>query len=191
MRSRFRASVCVFIAAVAVGACAPAKLVGDPLPGTLAPDFTLTDGPTGDVVSLSSLQGHVILLTFLYTACVDTCPLTAEIIRSARDRIGSAAAKVSFIAVSVDPKGDTPSTTRQFVVDHRLEGSMRYLIGPPAALARVWQDYGIAQAYSTPAVLHTDVLYLIDKRGRGRILLHSTVAPDVLASDLTLLANER
>jgi len=44
---------------------------------------------------------------------------------------------------------------------------------------------------NTRAVLHSDVIYLIDKHERGRVLLHSTVAPDVLAADLSILANER
>jgi protein SCO1/2 len=171
--------------------CAPAKLVGDPLPGALAPDFTLIDGPTGETVTLSSFGGRVILLTFLYTSCVDTCPLTAETIRAARDRLGDTANNVALVAVSVDPVGDTPTTTRRFVADHRLDGSLRYLIGPPATLARVWQSYGIAQAVSERDALHSDVIYLIDKRARGRVLLHSTVTPEVLASDLRLLANER
>ncbi len=191
MKAAFRSGLLVIAAALAAAACVPAKLVGDPLPGALAPDFTLTDGPTGETVTLSSLSGRVVLLTFLYTSCVDTCPLTAETIRSARDRLGDAAKNVVLIAVSVDPKGDTPTTTRQFVIDHRLEGSLRYLIGSQAVLARVWQAYGIAQAVSTREVLHSDVIYLIDKKEQGRVLLHSTVAPDVLASDLSLLANER
>jgi protein SCO1 len=187
----FRGGLLLIAAVVATAACAPAKLVGDPLPGALAPDFTLTDGPTGEPITLSSLSGRVVLLTFLYTACVDTCPLTAETIRNARDRLGDSAKNVVLIAVSVDPKGDTPATTRQFVIDHRLEGSLRYLIGSQAVLARVWQAYGIAQTVSTREVLHSDVIYLIDKNARGRLLLHSTIAPDVLASDLSLLANER
>src|SRR5712691_249471 len=85
-------------------ACSPGKLVGDPLPSQLAPDFTLTDGPTGQVVTLSSLRGQVVLLTFLYTRCPDACPLTAETIRSARDKLGGAASSVAFVAVSVDPQ---------------------------------------------------------------------------------------
>ena len=182
----------VFIAcAVSAISCAPAKLVGDPLPGALAPDFTLVDGPTGETVTLSSLGSRAVLLTFLFTSCVDTCPLTAETIRMARDRLGDSAKNVAFIAVSVDPIGDTPTTTRQFLIDHRLDGSLRYLIGSPAALARVWQAYGIAQAVSARDVLHSDVIYLIDKRARGRVLLHSTVAPETLAADLSLLASER
>jgi protein SCO1/2 len=186
-----RAGVLMLVSAIAASGCAPAKLVGDPLPGVLAPDFTLTDGPTGDTVTLSAHGGRVVLLTFLFTSCVETCPLTAETIRDARDRAGDAARDVALIAVSVDPKGDTPSSTRQFVVDHRLEGSLRYLIGPQAALARVWQEYGIAQAVSGRQILHADVIYLIDKKGRGRVLLHSTISPETLASDLRILAKER
>jgi protein SCO1/2 len=191
MRWAFRVVVCVIGAMLVGGACAPAKLVGDPLPGALAPDFTLIDGPTGESVTLSSLGGRVILLTFLYTSCVDTCPLTAETIRAARDRLGDTAKSVAFIVVSVDPVGDTPATTRQFVSDHRLEGSLRYLIGSQATLARVWQAYGIAQIVSARDVAHSDVIYLIDKKARGRLLLHSVVTPEVLASDLSVLANER
>ena len=172
-------------------ACSPAKLVGDPLPGVPAPDFTLVDGPTGEALTLSTLRGRVVVLTFLYTTCPDTCPLTAEIMRTARDRAGDAGRNAALIAVSVDPKGDTPSTTRQFVNDHQLQGSLRYLIGPQAALVKVWQDYGIAQAVSNPGVLHSDVIYLIDKRARGRIVLHSTVSPDDLATDLNILGSER
>jgi protein SCO1/2 len=191
MRGGFRFGLVFIVCAVTAIACAPAKLVGDPLPGALAPDFTLVDGPTGETVTLSSLGDRAILLTFLFTSCVDTCPLTAETIRMARDRLGESAKSVALIAVSVDPIGDTPTTTRAFVVAHRLEGSLRYLIGSQAALARVWQAYGIAQAVSTRDVLHSDVIYLIDKKERGRVLLHSTVGPDALAADLTLLVSER
>jgi protein SCO1/2 len=164
---------------IAIG-CGPAKLVGEPLPSVLAPDFTLTDGPTGQVV----------LLTFLYTTCPDVCPLTAETIRAASDRLGSKAQNVAFIAVSVDPRGDTPATTRRFVADHNLGSGFRYLIGSQAALARVWQAYGIAQATSDSSVLHSDAIYLIDKHARGRLVLHSSVAPADLASDLSVLIGE-
>jgi protein SCO1 len=176
---------------VTVVACAPTKLVGEVLPGAIAPDFTLTDGPTGQVVSLSTLRGSVVLLTFLFTSCLDVCPLTAEVIRDARDRMGTSAKDVAFIAVSVDPVGDTPTTTRRFVQEHQLESSLRYLIGSQAALSRVWQAYGIAQAVSTKDVLHSDAIYLIDKMERGRVLLHSDVSPEALAANLGILVRER
>jgi protein SCO1/2 len=143
------------------------------------------------VISLSSQRGNVILLTFLYTSCVDVCPLTADVIRAARDKMGSSARDVVFIAVSVDPVGDTPATTRRFVREHGVEGTLRYLIGSQAALSRVWQEYGVAQAVSTKDVLHSDAIYLLDRTERGRVLLHSDVSPDTLAADLGILVRER
>jgi len=187
---RFRPCLVVALAALTLS-CTPTKLVGEPLPGAIAPDFTLTDGPTGQVVSLSALRGSVVLLTFLYTRCPDVCPLTAEEIRAARDRMGTSANDVVFVAVSVDPIGDTPASTKQFVKDHGVESTMRYLIGSQAALSRVWQAYGIAQAVSTNEVLHSDVIYLIDKTEHGRVLLHSDVSPEILATDLGILVRER
>jgi protein SCO1/2 len=189
VRGRWAGLVLTF--AVLTAACAPTKLVGETLPGAIAPDFTLTDGPTGQVVSLSALRGNVLLVTFLYTSCLDVCPLTADVIRAARDRMGTSARDVVFIAVSVDPIGDTPATTRRFVAEHNLESTLRYLIGSKAELARVWQVYGIAQAVSTKDVLHSDAIYLIDRTERGRVLLHSDVSPEVLATDLGILVRER
>jgi cytochrome oxidase Cu insertion factor (SCO1/SenC/PrrC family) len=105
--------------------------------------------------------------------------------------MGTSARDVVFIAVSVDPIGDTPATTRRFVAEHNLESTLRYLIGSKAELARVWQVYGIAQAVSTKDVLHSDAIYLIDRTERGRVLLHSDVSPEVLATDLGILVRER
>ena len=105
--------------------------------------------------------------------------------------MGSSANDVVFLAISADPVGDTPATTRRFVQEHGVESTLRYLIGSKAALALVWKEYGIAQAVSTNEVLHSDAIYLIDRSEHGRILLHSDVSPDTLAADLGILVRER
>ena len=178
--------------AIVAAGCAPApRLVGDPLPSPLAPNFALIDGPTGETIVLSSLRGRVVLLTFLYTSCPDTCPLTAETLRNAHDLLGPAATQVAFVAVSLDPARDTPSAARRFVEEHRLQGVLRYLIGSRSELTKVWAEYGVAQAPLDQFVAHTDVIYLIDRNERGRVVLHSDVPSDVLASDLRILLQER
>src|SRR3989442_9486902 len=156
MTKSWRGAIVLGLAVALITTCSTAKLVGDPLPGALAPDFTLTDGPTAETVTLSALRGRVILVAFLYTSCYDTCPLTAETIRSTRDRLGNSATDVAFLAVSVDPKGDTPETTRRFVHDHRVEGTLRYLLRSHAALARAWHAHRIAQAGGTRDGLHAE-----------------------------------
>ena len=182
----------IALALVFATACAPTKLTGTELQPIDAPDFTLTDGLSGQAVRLSSLRGTVVALTFLYTSCPDVCPLTASNFRRAQGMLGRDAATVSFVAVSVDPERDTPNATQEFSRAHDLADSWRYLVGGRAQLQPVWAAYGIASSAGSGAatVVHNDAIYLIDKRGRERALLHSTDSSEDLAKDLRLLLGE-
>lgn len=182
----------VMLCAILFAACAPEKLVGTDLGTQQAPDFVLTDGLTGSTVRLSSLRPRVVALTFLYTQCPDTCPLTAEHFRQTQEKLGGASSQVTFVAVSVDPEHDTPAAVREFSTAHRLQRDWHFLIGSAAALRGVWQAYGIRQE-SDPVhgVGHTDAIYLIDAKGNARVLLHTEDGPDALTKDLRILAGER
>ena len=176
-------------------ACAPGgatRLSGTELGGRDAPDFTLTDGRTGETVTLSSLRGSVVAMAFLYTRCPDVCPITAGVFRSAQKALGADAARVRFVAVSVDPDGDTPAAVRAFSEAHDLRDNWRYLIGQRSQLQTVWAAYGVG-AFPAPtgtAVAHNDAIFLIDARGRERELVHSDIALKDLVADLRALANE-
>ena len=178
-----------------VGACTTqaARLSGTELGARDAPDFTLSDGVTGDSVTLSSLRGSVVAMAFLYTRCPDVCPLTAAKFRAAQTQLGSDASRVRFIAVSVDPEGDTPAAVKAFSTAHALSENWRYLIGPRAALAAVWSAYGVG-AFAAPTgtnVDHNDAIYVIDAKGREREVVHSDIALKELIADLRLLLLER
>src|SRR5882672_4879425 len=171
----------IWVAGLVLSACAPAKLAGTELGATDAPDFTLTDGVTGRTVTLSAQRGQVVALTFLYTTCPDVCPLTASRFRAAQSELQADAARVTFIAVSVDPDGDTPKAVREFSAAHGLASNWYYLVGGRAQLAPVWAAYGIGVQAGSTTVTHNDAVYLIDARGLERVLLHS----EDLARDLT------
>src|SRR3989442_6121566 len=156
-----------------LAACAQPKLAGPDLGATAAPDFTLTDGVSGRSVSLSAQRGQVVALTFLYTTCPDVCPLTASRFRAAQDSLAGDAGRVVFIAVSVDPDRDTPKATQDFSAAHGLSTNWYYLVGGRAQLAPVWSAYGIGVQAGSASVTHNDAVYLIDRRGRERVLLHS------------------
>jgi len=172
---------CVWVVTVVLSACAPATLAGTDLGATDAPDFALTDGITGRAVTLSGQRGQVVALTFLYTTCPDVCPLTASRFRAAQSELQADAGRVTFIAVSVDPDGDTPDAVREFSAAHGLASNWYYLVGGRAQLAPVWAAYGIGVQAGSTTVTHNDAVYLIDGRGRERVLLHS----EDLATDLT------
>lgn len=167
-------------------------LKGTDLQGVVAPQFALTD-QAGTSVSLQQLQGHPVVLTFLYTHCPDECPLTMEKLRTAASALGAQAADVRWIAVSTDPAGDTPASATAFVAAHHLDGRFHYLLGTQPQLQRVWQSYGIEVKPETDAVAsvssvtHTLGVYVIDAQGRERVFLDGAFDPNTLSEDLRSL----
>jgi protein SCO1 len=187
-----RAVMLALTCALVVSACGADRLYGTELQQDTAPDFTLTDALTGKSLTLSSLQKSTVALTFLYTRCPDVCPLTAGQFRAAQRALGADASKVVFVAVSVDPEGDTPDAVREFSDLHDLSDQWHYLIGPRAQLEAVWSMYGIGSFASSGAraVEHNDAIYLIDGRGRERAIVHSSDPPNWLLDDLRALIRE-
>ena len=181
------------ICALVMSACGEDHLLGTELEKNMAPDFTLTDGVSGKSLTLSSLRKNTVALAFLYTRCPDVCPLTAGQFRAAQRSLGDDALKVDFVAVSVDPEGDTPAAVREFSSLHDLTERWHYLIGPRPQLEAVWALYGIGSFTSSDAraVEHNDAIYLIDGRGRERAILHSSDPTNWLLDDLRALIRER
>lgn len=179
---------------VVLAACvpAPATLVGTDLGASPAPDFTLTDGISGRAIQLGAQQGKVVALTFLYTRCPDVCPLTAETMRQAQKQLDASERDlVLFIAVTVDPEHDTPAAVQAFAAAHGLDRNFAYLIGSVAQLRSVWSAYGVRVVPDPATPGHSDAIYLIDRKGRERSLVHSDVGATDLLADLRLLLKER
>ncbi|MFI5005648.1 MAG: SCO family protein [Solirubrobacterales bacterium] len=165
---------------------APAQLS----PPHQAPDFSLRDS-TGKVVRLSQFRGKAILLTFIYDHCPDVCPLIVANLHNALVKLGSRAADVQIVAVSVDPKGDTPQTVKAFLAAHEMTGRMEYLIGSLKQLTPVWSKYGI-QAQGSPdsrEVSHTALVYGITGTGEMLALYPSNFKPAWIVHDVPLLAS--
>lgn len=146
-------------------------------------DFRLRD-QDGTPATMRAYRGRLVVVTFLYSTCRDTCPLTAQQIRGGLDQLGR---DVPVLAVSVDPHGDTSLHVKQFLVRQHLVGRMRYLVGTRAQLAPVWRAYGIqpqGQGYE-----HTAATVIVDAAGRQRVgYLTDQLTPEALAADLRTLA---
>jgi protein SCO1 len=162
-------------------------------------DFRLPDAG-GRTVSLSSLRGRVVVLTFLYTHCPDICPLIADTLHRSYERLGPLTTRAAFVAVSVDPLGDTPQAVRGFLKDHHVNGELTYLRGSFALLRPVWAHYYVGSDASdvrqtagpsrpgANQVGHTAVVYIIDPRGKIMVFLPGNFDPKDLVTDIRLLA---
>jgi protein SCO1/2 len=156
-------------------------------PDARAPDFRLRD-EQGRVATMRELRGETAVVTFLYSTCEDTCPLTAQQIRGALDDLGEADAP-AVVAISVDPRGDTPLHVRRFLVKQGLAGRMRYLTGTRAELEPVWRAYGIQP--QGEGFEHTASTVVVDGEGRQRLgYLTDQLTPEGLADDLRALSDD-
>jgi len=92
------------------------------------------------------------------------------------------------LAISVDPKGDTPSAVGTFVRTHRLRTQFHYLTGSTKALERVWRLYNVsAVRKGGPDVDHTLYTLVLDRNGKTRVLFDSLAKPATMAHDVGLL----
>jgi len=154
-----------------------AALNGSPnLVDSPAPGFSLVD-QSGAPLTLHSLAGKVVVLTFLDPTCTSDCPLIAQELRVADAELGADAAKVQMVAIANNPLYTSSSATAAF---DRQEGmgqltNWSFLTGPLADLQHAWNSYGV-QTVVSPAggmVAHSDLVFVIDRTGRLRVVLTS------------------
>ena len=150
-----------------------------------AKDFQLTD-QHGQVVSLASLRGKVVLMTFLDPVCTTDCPLIAQEFRAAGQLLGAASSKVELVAIVANPVYHQVADTQAFDRQEHLDQvpNWLYLTGSVPQLQQVWKDYAIA-AVILPAgsmIGHPDVAYVIDQTGRIREELSTDPGPGTTAT---------
>ena len=173
--------------AIASGPAAPP--VSWPAGARRAPDFRLLD-QFGRAVSLSSLRGRPVIVTFIDPLCRNYCPLEAkqlnELVRGL-----PAAKRPAIVAVSVNVYGNARANLLQDVAKWRLVPEWRWAVGGNRRLASVWRRYQIGVLVTTKRVAgvtvhevsHTEAAYLIDGRGYERALfLWPFQAQDVRAA---------
>jgi cytochrome oxidase Cu insertion factor (SCO1/SenC/PrrC family) len=160
-----------------------------------APSFTLTS-QDGHQVSLSSLRGKVVLLTFLDPVCTTDCPIIAQELRAADAMLGAKAGSTELVAVVANPTYTSTAFTAAFT---RQEGLSQvpnwlYLTGPLSQLVPVWHQYGI-EVQNLPAgamSAHNDLAFVISATGRLRQEISDDPGPGTAATQSSfagLLAN--
>lgn len=170
-------------------AVAPSGLAADiviPANSMTAPDFSLKD-QDGQAISVSSLKGRVLTITFLDSHCKQLCPVEGEQLGQAQRALGSKS-PMTLLVVSVAPATDTPDSERAFAASHHWTGEWHWLNGPPDQLAAIWKAYSVAVQNSPDNVLHTTVVYLVDRNGYERAGWAAGLEPDLLTHDVRLLS---
>ena len=133
-----------------------------------APPFSLID-QHGQAVSLSSLHGKTIALTFLDPVCTSDCPIIAQEFRQADQILGADSKKVDLVAIDANPRYIAPDYLVAFDDQENLANipNWLYLTGTDKELEAIWDAYGILVGYAPGGAMiaHSDTAYVISRDG--------------------------
>jgi protein SCO1 len=175
-----------------------------------APDGMVLD-TQGKTRTLSTFtRGHITLLGFIYTTCVDPtgCPLAYEVFNSLKAKIlttPATAARVQLVSLSFDPLRDTPDVMKHYGGSHvkNRDGLPWYFLttrSPKELLPLVegfGQDVRASVSKKDGRVVrelsHVLKVFLLDKTGTVREIYSSSfLMPQMVMNDIeTLLLEEQ
>jgi protein SCO1/2 len=161
-------------------------------PATKAPPLKLDDS-LGKPLDLASYRGKVVHVTFIYTHCIDVCPVIVSHLKTAQAELGPKAKDLQIIAVSTDPRGDNPRSVAAFLKDRGMTGRMRYLIGSREELGNVWKNWNIVakpDKAGRDLIEHSALIYGIGADGKITTLYPANFKPAQIVHDVPLLAQD-
>lgn len=158
---------------------------GQPTPADRpAPGFQLVD-QHGRQLSLASVRGRVVFLTFLDPAGSMSSRLIADEIREAAAQFGTNSSDIAVVAVTLDPSKPSLPVLDAFDRRTALSGlpNWLFLTGPAAQLRLVWQRYSVyVQEGPGDRISHNNVAYVIDRSGNIRYELNTNPGPGTAAT---------
>jgi len=157
-----------------------------PAPRELA-DVSFVD-ETGQAMSLSDLEGGFSLLFFGFTNCPDVCPLTLQVLATAKAEIVARAPNLAprVVFVSVDPNRDTPERIATYL--DNFDSDFLGVTAPDDALAPLLAALGVAvekheHGGSNYNVVHNSAIYLLDPNADWIAVTTAPHDPKIIASD--------
>ncbi|MGH7081649.1 MAG: SCO family protein [Acetobacteraceae bacterium] len=135
--------------------------------------FTMTRTSDGKKVTAASYRGIVVLLYFGFTRCPDTCALTTYNAARLLSLLGTDAARVRFLFVTIDLAHDTVPIVRHYLAEFGPPPGIDGLHGTPAELSALARRYFVYyHAPTNPsspdpvsAIVHASAVYLFGPDG--------------------------
>jgi protein SCO1/2 len=159
--------------------------------GEPVPDHTLVD-QTGTARPISSLRGHRVALTFIYTRCPlpDFCPLMDKQFKTVQQEISSTPelSDVRLVSVTLDPEFDTPEVLAKHARTIGADTRTWYFVtGDSADVLAFAKRFGVITepGDANAPVVHNLRTAVIDAQGR-LVKAHSgsVWSPAELVADL-------
>jgi protein SCO1/2 len=186
-------NACILLMIALLAACEEPKLpspfhASDVSARYTQADFRLIDH-NGKTRTLADFHGKVVALFFGYTHCPDVCPTTLADLAQVMRMLDKDADRLQVLFVTVDPERDTRELLARYVP--AFHPSFLGLYGDAHVTAQAAKAFDVQyQKQPTQSgynVDHSAGTFLIDTRGKVRLLAPYGQRAEWLAQDIKLL----
>jgi protein SCO1/2 len=142
----------------------------------------------GARTTLAAWKGHWYALTFVYTSCAGTCPLTTRKLKRLDAALDKAHRPLDLVVVSLDPAHDTPEAVKAWRARYQLEDARRWhvLVGEDAQVRTLTMllNFKYTTNPESGVILHDNAVFLIAPDGSVKTSMSSLDQPldDFLAA---------
>lgn len=137
---------------------------------------------TGRRFELSRYAGRPVLLTFGFTQCSSTCPISMQAAAEFLARPG--ADRVQVVFVTLEPLSDDPARLAKYL--GAFSPSIVGVTGDPVAIEAMAETFrvGVRRLPDEP-LAHSSMWYLIDERGAVRAIARHDATPSELDAGIS------
>lgn len=135
----------------------------------------------GGTTTLEAWKGKHFALTFIYTSCAGTCPLTTKKLQRLDAELVKRGRPLDLVVVSLDPAHDTPEALKQYRARYKLEGAKRWniLVGSDSQVRALTMllDFRYTKNPESGVILHDNTVFLVGPDGTVKASMSSLDQP--------------
>lgn len=135
----------------------------------------------GEPTTLKTMKGRWYALTFVYTSCAGSCPLTTKKLKRLDAALVKAGKPLELVVVSLDPTHDTPAEVAKYRERYGLTGEARWrvLVGDDAQVRTLTMllEFKYTRNPESGVILHDNTVFLVAPDGTVKTSMSSLDQP--------------
>ena len=91
-----------------------------------------------------AVAGKLVVVTFVYTHCTDTCPMVSHTFSQVQEKLGALMEdRVRLLSLTVDPARDTPARLKEYAAAFHPKRGWLWLTGDVTHVAAAQRAFGV------------------------------------------------
>jgi len=135
------------------------------------------------------LKDKTVVINFVYTNCLDACPLQTAKLVQVKESIGDLFGdRVHFVSISIDPERDTPEALLEFAKQQRADHpGWTFVTGEKTNIDHIVKKLG---QYSDDVDMHSTAILLGNVRTRHWVKIRPDIPTAALVYQVQSFAEE-